>query len=87
VSLGGLSAGPEPDDARLSDAEWRALLALEAQLDLEGPSRRALEVRDRDFIHRMVVWLWWLLDPNAEGLPMPRLRRRPVRAGPPQLGV
>jgi hypothetical protein len=84
----------EPDGAPpLSDAEWEALAALQAELDLGSPSRRASEVDEYRFVaftRRLVAWLRWLLDPKADGLPMPPLRdprrRRPVRPGRPMAG-
>jgi hypothetical protein len=87
------SEPPEPPDgAPLSETEWLALTSLQAHLDLESPNCRALEVPGWAFIRRLVVWLRWLLDPEADGLPMPPLlgpglqgpkRRRPVRTGRP----
>ena len=74
-----------PDGPTLSDAEWDVLTALQAELDLGSPGRfTAPEGRLGPFIRRVWVWLWWLLDPGAEGLPMPplldpRRRRRPAR--------
>jgi hypothetical protein len=83
VSVG--AARPsEPDDVPLSDAEWEALAALQTELDLGSGGRDAPEGRFVGFIRRVVVWLWWLLDPKAEGLPMPPLldpERRRRRRG------
>lgn len=62
-----------PDGVPLSDVEWETLAALESELDLGSPGRGAPEGRFVAFSRRLVVWLWWLLDPKAEGLPMPPL--------------
>jgi len=85
VSVGTARSGG-PDDVPLSDAEWEALAALQTELDLGSPGQGAPEWRFVAFIRRLVAWLWWLLDPKAEGLPMPPLldpgrprRRRPGR--------
>lgn len=86
---------PEPEDVALSDAEWAALAALQTELDLAGPGWADAEAegeahgapRPAGFSRRLVVWLWWLLDPKAEGLPMPplldpeRRRHRPGQMG------
>ena len=87
------AAAPPPDrpgGPPLSDAEWEILAALQAELDLGSPGRLAPEARLAAFIRRFAVWLWWLLDPKAEGLPMPplldRRRRRAVRSGRPAAG-
>jgi hypothetical protein len=71
-----LSAVPpeEPHDVPLSDAEWDALAALQTELDLGSPGPDTPDGPFVGFIRRLVVWLWWLLDPKAEGLPMPPLR-------------
>jgi hypothetical protein len=91
VSLGTARPG-EPDDAPLSDVEWEILAGLQAELDLGGqppPAPEAADLRPVAFIRRLAVWLRWLLDPKADGLPMPplldphRRRRRAVRTGRP----
>jgi hypothetical protein len=90
VSVGTWPGGEPPSDGGvpLSDGDWEILASLQAQLDLGSPVRRAPEAepyRAVAFMHRVAVWLRWLLDPKAEGLPMPPLRdprrRRPVRPG------
>jgi hypothetical protein len=90
VSARTLPGEPDRGGLPLSDGEWEILASLQEQLDLGSPSRRASEVdefRVVAFIRRVVAWLRWLLDPTAEGLPMPSLRdprrRRPVRPGRP----
>jgi hypothetical protein len=88
------AAAPPPDQPGggppLSDTEWQTLLALQAELDLGSPGQLAPEGRLGAFIGRFWVWLWWLLDPEAEGLPMPPLldpsRRRAVRSARPAAG-
>jgi hypothetical protein len=81
----------QPDGAPLSDAEWETLASLQVELDLGSPGRPVVpEGRLAAFSRRLVVWLWWLLDPNAEGLPMPplldRRRRRATRPVEPAEG-
>ena len=92
----GTAPSDEPDDAPpLSDTEWQTLAALQADLDLGGPSPapEVADLRPVAFIRRVVVWLRWLLDPKADGLPMPPLlhprrprRRRAVQTGRPAGG-
>jgi hypothetical protein len=65
-----------PDGPTLSDADWAVLVALQAELDLGSAGAPPPEFRFVAFSRRLVVWLWWLLDPRADGLPMPPLRDR-----------
>lgn len=87
MSVGAAPRPGEPDGVPLSDADWETLAALQTELDLGSSGRGAPEGRFVAFIRRLVVWLWWLLDPEAEGLPMPplldpeRRRRRRERLG------
>ena len=68
---------PDPSDgAPLSESEWQVITTLQAQLDLEGPDRPAPGSGVVSFARRFAAWLRWLLDPKAEGLPMPSLRGR-----------
>jgi len=84
-----------PDDAPLSDGEWETLASLQANLDLGGlapPAPEVVDLRPVAFIRRLAAWLRWLLDPKADGLPMPplldphRRRRRAARTGRPAAG-
>jgi hypothetical protein len=65
-----------PGGVPLSESEWQAITALQEQLDLEGPDRPAPESGIVSFARRFADWLRWLLDPKAEGQPMPSLLRR-----------
>ena len=84
MSVGAARPGEPPDGVPLSDAEWQALAALQTELDLGAPGPGDREIWFVGFSRRLAVWLWWLLDPKAEGLPMPPLRdpeRRRRRRG------
>lgn len=87
MSVGAAPRPGEPDGVPLSDDDWDTLAALQTELDLGSAGRGVPEGRIVAFTRRLVVWLWWLLDPKAEGLPMPplldpgRRRRRRERLG------
>jgi len=94
VSVGAAPRPGEPDGVPLSDADWDTLAALQTDLDLGSSGRAAPEGRFVAFSRRLVVWFRWLLDPQAEGLPMPplldperrRRRRERLGTGPPAGG-
>lgn len=73
MSVGAAPRPGEPDGVPLSDDDWDTLAALQTELDLGSAGPGGPQSRFVAFTRRLVVWLWWLLDPKAEGLPMPPL--------------